>query len=472
MNQEKRSVRHLAAIVAADVAGYSRLTSLNEALTLRTLAAHRKIFDKAILKFGGRIANTAGDSVLAEFPSVVDALDCCIQVQRQLEKATEGQSEEEAVRFRIGIHIGDVVVNGTDLLGDAVNIAARLESVADPGGICVSSSVVDQADGKIELQFEPRGLQKFKNINRLVDVHAVALAMSKKASVSDRGSSQVTQTIRYCRSADDVRLAYSVVGSGPPLVKTANWLNHLELDWELPLIAHWLFGLSKHNSLLRYDARGNGLSDWDVKDVSLDAWVNDLEAVVNAANIDQFPLLGLSQGCAVSIAFAVRHPERVSRLILFGGFAQGRLKRVSLTQDGRARIEAVGTLMRLGWGNDDPTFRQLMTSQLMPTASTEQNKAFNELQRRSASPDCAVRYWNAVNNFDVLDLLPMVKVPTLVIHFRDDLLVPASNGRLLADTIPGAKFVSLPGRNHIPLEHDPGMPQFFEEVAAFLHPAH
>src|SRR6516165_4177553 len=214
---------------------------------------------------------------------------------------------------------------------------------------------------------------------------------------------------------DGVRIAYATVGSGPPLVKTANWMNHVEYDWEGP-IRFFLVSLARDFTLLRYDARGNGLSDWEVDDLSLDAWVSDLETVVNAAGLDRFPLLGLSQGCAVAIAFAARHPERVSHLVLYGGFAVGRFKRPNNTDAERERFAAMVTLMKFGWGADDPTFRQIFTSQLMPKATREHADAFNELQRKSASPECAVRYYETVNNFDVRPLLPRASLAPVLLH--------------------------------------------------------
>jgi class 3 adenylate cyclase/pimeloyl-ACP methyl ester carboxylesterase len=465
-----RVERKLAAIVAADVAGYSRLMGADEAGTLRTLTAYRQIMDELIARYGGRLANTAGDSVLAEFPSIVDAVECSIAVQLKLAEAALEEAEEKALRFRIGIHVGDVVVRGGDLLGDGVNIAARLENIAEPGGVCVSGVVFDQVDGKLEASFRSLGLKNLKNIGKPIEAYAINLDKRERSSSLTQSptSANFQQQIRYCRSADGVRLAYSLVGSGPPLVKSANWLNHLEIDWELPLYRHMLVGLAKHNTLVRYDARGNGLSDWDAAEISLDAWVNDLGAVVDAAGLDRFPIFGWSQGSAVSIAYAVRNPHRVSRLVLFGGFATGRFKRPSTTPADLDRYRAMSTLMRLGWGADDPTFRQLMTSQLMPTATTEQAQAFNELQRKSSSPECAVRYFETVSNFDVRDLLQQITVPTLVLHVRGDVMVPIEESRQLASNIPGAKFVSLPGKNHLPLENDPGMPQFFEEISAFL----
>ncbi len=252
--------RKLAAIIAADVAGYSRLMSLDESGTVKALAEIRTIFDQLIQEFGGRIANTAGDSVLAEFTSALDAAECCISVQLKIEERAAGLPEGIALRFRIGIHLGDVVVQGNDLLGDGVNIAARLEAIAEPGGICISGHVLDQIDGKVDFPIRPLGLQILKNIAKPVDAYAIQLRRSSATPDTKLPSSpRFQQEVRYCRSADGVRLAYSVVGSGPPLLKTANWINHLELDWELPLYRHLFSGLAKQYTLIRYDARGNGL---------------------------------------------------------------------------------------------------------------------------------------------------------------------------------------------------------------------
>jgi pimeloyl-ACP methyl ester carboxylesterase len=178
--------------------------------------------------------------------------------------------------------------------------------------------------------------------------------------------------------------------------------------------------------------------------------------------------VGFSQGCAVSIAYAARHPERVSHLILFGGFALGSNARPNLTAADRERFAAVKTLVRQGWGADSAAFRQIFTTQMMPGASKEQMDAFNELQRLSASPESAVRYMETVAELDVRELLPEVKAPTLVMHVRDDPRVPSALGREIAAGIPGARFVALPGKNHVLLEQDPGLPRFFEEMKEFL----
>ena len=276
----------------------------------------------------------------------------------------------------------------------------------------------------------------------------------------------VKHQIHFCTASDGVRIAFAKVGEGPPLLKAANWLNHLQYDWESPVWSHLLRELAAEHQLIRYDERGNGLSDWDVEDISFEAFVRDLESVVDATGIDRFALLGISQGCAVSIAYAVRHPERVSHLVLYGGYARGRRKRGSPEEAEHA--DALLTLMRQGWGQENPAFRQIFTSLFIPGASREQVQWYNDLQRRTASPENAVRIRRAMNEIDVMSLLPQVTVPTLVLHCRDDAVVPFDEGRILAAGIRGARFVALEGCNHLILEGDPALHRFLDEVRNFL----
>lgn len=291
----------------------------------------------------------------------------------------------------------------------------------------------------------------------------------------DDGTAQLTaadgpalrQEIGYCRAADGVRLAYAKVGRGPRLFKAANYLNHLEYDWECPVTRHLLHGLARNFTLLRYDARGNGLSDWDVPDVSFEAWVSDLETVADDVGWERFPLMGMSQGCAISIAYAVRHPQRVSHLILYGSFARGRMVR-AVSDEQREKIRAMETLVRFGWGEENAAFRQMFTSLFVPDGSKEQIDLFNELQRRTTSPECAARYFRTTNEIDVRALLPKIRVPTLVLHLRDDAVHAFEFGREVAAGIPGARFVPLPGKNHMPLEQDPAAPRILEEINLFL----
>jgi pimeloyl-ACP methyl ester carboxylesterase len=377
-------------------------------------------------------------------------------------------SPEKRIEFRMGINIGDVIEDDGDVFGDGVNVAVRLEGISARGGICISRQVLDLIEGKVDIACRELGRQNLKNIARPIEVYGIDLHGEGSLAARLLANSDLKQEVRYCSTPDGVRLAYAKVGSGPPLVKTGHWMSHLEYDWELPIGRHLLLELAKSFTLFRYDARGNGLSDWDVGELSLDAWVSDMETVVNAAGLARFPLLGLSQGCAVSIAYAVKHPERVSRLILYGGFATGLDKNPRVTAAERERWAAMKTLMKLGWGSDDPTFRQMFTFKFMPTATREQADAFNEQQRLSASPDCAVRYLEALGKLDVRHLLPQVRTPTLVMHVRDDLPVSIAGGRELAAGIPNARFVALPGKNHILLEQDPGLAQFSNELKSFV----
>jgi pimeloyl-ACP methyl ester carboxylesterase len=372
------------------------------------------------------------------------------------------------VEFRIGINLGDVIADGGDIFGDGVNVAARLEGIADRGGICISRQVLDQVEGKLDLTYRELGRQNLKNIAKPIEVCAIHFDAAASPGSRFLANTNLQQEIRYCKAPDGVRLAYATVGNGPPMLKSAHWLGHLEYDWELPISQQFLLGLAKDHTLIRYDARGNGLSDWDVNEISLDAWVSDMETIADAAGLGRLPLVGFSQGCAVSIAYAVRHPERVSHLILYGGFAAGANKRPNVTVADRERFAAMETLVKQGWGVGNPAFRQIFTSLFMPDATKDQMDAFNELQRLSASAECAVRYMKTVAELDVRELLSQVKAPTLVMHVRDDPTVPSDQGRELAAGIPGARFVALPGKNHVLLERDPGLPRFFQELKDFL----
>jgi class 3 adenylate cyclase/pimeloyl-ACP methyl ester carboxylesterase len=467
--EKARVGRHLAAIFAADVAGYSRLMGADEEGTHAQLRAHRnELCDPLIERHRGHIANTAGDGILAEFASVVDAVTCAVEIQRDIVGRNADVPPDKRLEFRIGINVGDVITDGGDIFGDGVNVAARLESIADRGGICISRQVLDQIEGKLDLNFRELGRQNLKNIAKPVEVYAIQLHGAVSPGSRFLAAADLKQEIRYCKAPDGVRLAYATAGSGPPMLRSAHWLGHLKYDWELPILQHFLLRLAKDHALVRYDARGNGLSDWDVHEISLDAWVSDMETVADAAGLDRFPLLGFSQGCLVSVAYAVRHPERVSHLILYGGFAVGANKRPNVTAADRERFAAMKTLVKQGWGADNPAFRQIFTSLMMPAATKDQADAFNELQRLSASPECAVRYLETVADLDVRELLSQVKAPTLVMHVRDEPMVPSELGRKLAAGIPGARFVALPGRNHVLLEQDPGLPRFIEELKEFL----
>jgi pimeloyl-ACP methyl ester carboxylesterase/DNA-binding CsgD family transcriptional regulator len=275
------------------------------------------------------------------------------------------------------------------------------------------------------------------------------------------------QHFRFVTAADGTRIAVASIGSGPPLVRAAHWMSHVELDLASPVWRPWLTALSSRHHYVRYDQRGCGLSDTDVRDFSLDAWVGDLEAVVDGLGLQTFALLGMSQGGAVAIDYAVRHPERVSQLVLVGAYARGALRRATSDAE-RLESQTLINLMRIGWGRDNPAFRQVFTNLFIPDGTPEQHQWWNELERLTVSPDNAVRTLEAFHDIDVRCLAARVRAPTLVMHSRGDARVPFDEGRQLAALIPGARFVPLDSRNHVLLEGEPAWGTFLRELRDFV----
>lgn len=274
------------------------------------------------------------------------------------------------------------------------------------------------------------------------------------------------QSIGFCRTNDEVNIAFATAGSGPVLLKTANWLNHLEHDWQSPIWSPLFARLAARCQFVRYDGRGNGLSDRDVADISFAGFERDLDAVVGALGLARFVLLGLSQGAATAISYAARHPERVSGLIVYGGYAQGRNRRDS-PQD-VAQAQAVLGIMRQGWGQEDSAFMRAFSSLYLPNGSREQIRWFAEMQRQTTDADLAIRLRNACDDIDIADILPQVRVPTLIVHARKDSVVPVEQGRFLAANIPGARFVTLDSENHVPIPGEPSWEPLLGEIETFV----
>jgi pimeloyl-ACP methyl ester carboxylesterase/DNA-binding CsgD family transcriptional regulator len=275
------------------------------------------------------------------------------------------------------------------------------------------------------------------------------------------------QDVRFCRSADGTRIAYAVHGSGPPLMLAACWLSHLEFDWQSPVWRHFLLDLGRVATVIRYDERGNGMSDWDVTDFGLDARVADLEAVADAAGLDRFAMIGMSQGGPVGVAYATRHPGRLSRLILYGTYGRA----MDHADPQAAELEQTfRQMIKVGWARPDSTFRRVFTNLLIPGASDEQTGWLDDLQARATSTENAVLARAGRMEADVRDLLPQLTVPTLVVHARGDRMIGFALGRELAARIPGARLVTLDSDNHITLADEPAWPVFVDEVSAFLAP--
>jgi pimeloyl-ACP methyl ester carboxylesterase/DNA-binding CsgD family transcriptional regulator len=277
------------------------------------------------------------------------------------------------------------------------------------------------------------------------------------------------QQIRFVKASDGVQLAWAQSGRGPTLVKAANWLTHLEYELRSPVWRHWLDFLSKNFRLVRYDERGCGMSGWEPKTLTLDQWAADLGTVIDAAQPEgKVILLGISQGATASVRYAIDHPERVAALVLYGGYARGANRRN--TGAAADAFRGMVDLARVGWGKDNPSFRQIFTSRFIPGGTPEQLQWFNDLCLKTTTGEIFASLYGARAAVDIESSLSAVRVPTLVIHARDDEVIPAVEGRLLAAGIPGAEFVELDSRNHILLEHEPAWSRFQEAVLSFLRP--
>jgi len=414
-----------------------------------------------------RLLDLAGQfrGELLEDVAVTDHRDfeAWVLTEREAARRTRASLLHVLVK-RLGVEAPDQAVrHAQDLVAAdpySVSAHALLIKILSGAGYREEASRQHQISMK---ELSDAGAQDLKELTDALSSQRVASAsplLEREAGI------RLEQEIRFCTTSDRVRIAYASVGQGPPLIKTANWLNHLEYDWDSPIWRHVFRGLARDHRLIRYDARGNGLSDWDVEDISFDAFVRDLESVVDAAGVERFPLLGISQGCAISIEYAIRNPGRVTRLILHGGYARGR--RVGADPAELARDEALQTLILHGWGQDNPAFRQVFTSRFIPEGTPEQVRWMNELMRISTSPQNAIRFREATPMVDIRDRLPMVRVPTLVLHSRNDAGIPYSRGLELAHGIPNARLITLESNNHLLLEHEPEFPRFMEAIRAFL----
>jgi pimeloyl-ACP methyl ester carboxylesterase/DNA-binding winged helix-turn-helix (wHTH) protein len=321
----------------------------------------------------------------------------------------------------------------------------------------------DQAPGTSFIETVPRVGYRF-----IAPVTRIPIQAMNRRAEDREPDLPSRQEIRFCVAPDGVRLAYATVGSGYPLVKAADCFNHLDFEWESPIWRHWVRDLAKDQSILRYDLRGSGLSQRDVDDLSFEVWIRDLETVADAAGLERFDLMGHSQGGAVAIAYAARHPERVSNLILIGGYSRGTHHR-GQPEAAEAR-RALETLVELNWGKVNPSFFQLVTDLYIPERATpEEHCWFKDLQLISCSTTNLVKTMRTCDQINVRHLLPSISVPTIVFHSDGDRIAPPEEGQILAAEIPGARFVPLPSANHTLLAEEPSWKIFREELAAFLH---
>jgi class 3 adenylate cyclase/pimeloyl-ACP methyl ester carboxylesterase len=451
--------RRLAAILAADVAGYTRLIEQDTEGTIRAWKVARDDVIKPLVNdMSGRIIKFTGDGFLVEFPSVQDSVACAIALQTKLSSST--------LNFRMGINVGDITDDGGDVHGEGVNIAARLEPLADPGGICISGDVHNQVHNRVDAVFKDMGEHDVKHVTRPIRVWKIVTDRVAEV-LTETPKTEFEQEIRYCTSQDGTALAYASVGQGPPILKAPNFMAHLEHEWSSPAFEFYR-AWAEQNRFIRFDQRGNGLSDRHPGEITFDSFVQDLEAVADASGLERFPILAMSQGAAVAIAYAVKHPERVSALILIGGFGRGLMAARNQAEETRTNFEAQLNLMRTGWGLNTSTFRQMFTSMYIPGAEPDAWDSFNELMRVATAPETAAHILSVNAHIDVIDILKDVQAPTLILHARDDAVIPFEAGRKLATKIPNAKLIALESINHIPLMSDPTTERILLESRKFL----
>jgi class 3 adenylate cyclase/pimeloyl-ACP methyl ester carboxylesterase len=459
------SMKHrLSAVMVADMVGYSRLMEIDEVGVLSRQKIYRQqLIDPEIERNRGQIIKTTGDGMLVAFASVQDAVRCSLEIQSEMNRREFDESDERRIQYRVGINLGDVIFDANDIFGDGVNVAARLEGLAEPGGVCISDIVHQSVQDRIDAPFRDMGGQRVKNISRPIRVWQWT-----PNAPPERKAPEIAQQqrVKYCKSADGTHLAWASAGSGTPVLKAPNWLNHIEFEWASPVWGDFLSELSGACRLVRFDQRGNGLSDWDVDDFSEERMIDDMLAVADAAELERFGLFGISQGSAFCVRFATKYPERVRFLVLLGGYARGRMKRDD--PEAERFYEASKAMVAGGWGSPNPVYRHFFTSAYMPDATSSESASFDEMQRVSTNPENALKIMEMNAYVDARMDARKVRVPTLVLHVKGDMAAPIKEGREMAREIQGAEFVELPGANHCMIRGHAGFDEFFSEIAPFL----
>jgi class 3 adenylate cyclase/pimeloyl-ACP methyl ester carboxylesterase len=471
--------RQLLAIMFTDVVGYTALTERDEAAAVRVREQHRDLIKTLVTQFDGELVDVTGDESLSIFPSALRAVDCALALQGALRNYRD-------LRVRVGIHLGDVLRRNGEVIGEGVNVAARIRPLAEPGGICVSEPVHQIVRSRVHVTMQALGAKTFKNVGQPMPVYSLAAVESATRSAHPRRrfrialgvlsaaaalaiaalltngpavmawlalnlprllSSPVEQQIGFAETSDGVRIAYATTGAGPPIVSVLGWMTHLKEGLGSPLYdqSGAIAAGSRDALLVRYDGRGFGLSDRDVEDFSLDARVRDLEAVVDTLGLQRFGLYAISAGGPTAIAYADRHPEKVSRILLaatFPGGAAGNISTTGLSAEARrARRE----LMRTAW--QSPATRAMTVQLLAPDAGDVERRVLMHFLQVAGDGPALAGFADASGSIDVTDEARRIRVPTLVVSGGADPLLPG--GRLLASLIPNARFEILEGANHI-----------------------
>jgi class 3 adenylate cyclase/pimeloyl-ACP methyl ester carboxylesterase len=487
--------RKLVAIMFSDIAGYTALMGEDEEIAIRALEHSRSVVRAQVEKHGGRLLEEIGDGTLSSFDSAVGAVECAREIQTIV-------GTEPSYDLRIGIHIGDVLISGNQVIGDGVNVASRIHGLADPGAICISDRVYDDVRNHPDLAAWPLGERDLKNVNRRVMVYILGSPAAAPARAS-RGRrwaiaaavlallglglwvtglferalvagivnlpswtvSDVETEIGFVTSADGTRIATAVSGQGPAIVHVLGWATHVERGLNSPAYNPSIGHFAERFQYVRYDGRGTGLSDRSPADFSIDARVADLEAVIDGLGLDRVVLFALSAGGWPSLVYTTRHPEKVRRLVLIATAANA-----TSVMKAQPLWNSIPDMIRAGWGGDDSSAIGVFTSLIIPDATPLQQDVMNQMFATAMTGEDAARFLEGLfESGDYTELLSQIRVPTLVVHARGDRLVPfEAGGRELAAGIPGAKLVVLETDNHGFGPTDPTYPEYLQALDDFL----
>lgn len=449
--------RKISAILSLDVVDFTKRMSENAEATLEELQrVLRQIVRPAAEHHAGRIFKLMGDGALIEFNTASSAILAADAILREM--------RGERFSLRAGVHVGDVMVEGADLFGEAVNVASRLQSSAKPGGCLVSKSAVEVAGTTLGVALQPESSLHLKGLSNPVDAYSIDLDGDTRQSRNKRMAA--SQDIRFAKSADGTRLAWTSTGSGLKILAAPNWVRHLEFDWTMNSIAGWLPLLSERYQLFRFDGRNNGLSERGVQDVSLARLLEDVEAILDAAGIERLPLFGISFGATIAAAFAAKLPERVSGLILMGGFAQG--SGVRQQPGSAAHGQAMMDMSVEGWNDEYPSARDLMAQSFSPAASPHDQRNYAEFIQLAMNHKDWLKVGPVVADTDIVSDLSKITCPTLVLHANKDRMHSIEQGRILASEISDARLVSLETANNTMPEYDPAWSNALKEITNFV----
>lgn len=447
----------ISAILSLDAVDFTRRMSEDADATVSELeSVLRRIIRPAVEHNSGRIFKMMGDGALVEFTTASSAIIAANAILKEM--------RGESFSLRAGVHVGDVITKGTDLLGEAVNVASRLQSSAKPGGCLVSKTAVEVAGTMLGVALQPESSLHLKGLSNPVDAYSIDLFGDARQSRNKRLAA--SQDIRFAKSADGTRLAWTTTGCGQKLLATPNWIRHLEYDWTMNSIAGWLPLLSERYQIVRFDGRNNGLSQRCVQDVSLARLLEDVEAVMDSAGIERLPLFGISFGATIAAAFAAKFPERVSGLVLMGGFAQG--SRVRQQPGSAAHGQAMMDMSVEGWYDEYPSARDLMAQSFAPAASPQDQRRYAEFIKMAIDHKDWLKIIPLVASADIVAELSKITCPTLVLHANKDRMHSIEQGRILAAEVPDARLVSLETANNTMPEYDPAWSKALNEIERFL----